>query len=103
MIHSNPIVRRILSDEYGDYPENHWHYDREYRMIEQAYDIGKKLSIPSVSTCLKTELTKRYQEKIDELETEKVRYKDEDDQYSWHISDDEQKQWKDALSILNEY
>ena len=43
MIHSHPIIRKILSDEYGDYPENHWHYDREYRMLEKAFELGKKL------------------------------------------------------------
>jgi hypothetical protein len=36
MKHTNEIAIQILKEEYGDYPQNAWHYDREYKMIVKA-------------------------------------------------------------------
>lgn len=36
MEHTNEIAIEILRDEYFDYDENSWHYNREYRMLVEA-------------------------------------------------------------------
>jgi len=38
MEHTNPIIIKILKNEYSDYPENDWHYKREYKMMQAAID-----------------------------------------------------------------
>lgn len=58
MQHTNPIVIKILSEEYNDYKyrkENSWHYDKQYNMIVKALNEQEKLNksdvIISVCTC----------------------------------------------------
>jgi hypothetical protein len=41
MVHENEIAIKILTAEFGDYPRNAWHYDREYRMICEALRLSK--------------------------------------------------------------
>lgn len=43
---------------------------------------------------------KKFEEKIETLKAEKIKYRESDDQYSWHIADAEQDGWKEALNIL---
>jgi len=49
--HINKIAIAILKEEYSDYPENDWHYNREYRMLVKAQNRVKKLNIDDVSKC----------------------------------------------------
>jgi plasmid rolling circle replication initiator protein Rep len=65
--HINKIAIGILKDEYSDYPENDWHYNREYRMLVKAQDKVKKLNIDNVSVSFENsckqcgvELDKKY-------------------------------------------
>jgi hypothetical protein len=44
MEHTNEAIRKILNDEYADYHYNGWHYDREYKMLEKAFEAGKNLA-----------------------------------------------------------
>ena len=53
--HINKIAIAILKEEYSDYPENDWHYNREYRMLVKAQNRVKKLNIDDVSNCLDSE------------------------------------------------
>lgn len=43
---------------------------------------------------------KIFQQEIDRLEEEKKSYSNDDDQYSWHIVDDEQTVWIKALAVI---
>lgn len=45
MEHTNPIAVAILKKEYSDYPQNDWHYDREYKMMCEA--IEKSSEVPT--------------------------------------------------------
>ncbi len=45
MEHTNEILKRILREEYGDYDENNWHYDTEYRLLEKAFNKDIKSSL----------------------------------------------------------
>jgi len=38
--HTNPIAIKLLTAEYGDYPKNWNHYDREYKMIVNGMNQG---------------------------------------------------------------
>jgi hypothetical protein len=49
MEHTNKILKEILREEYGDYDENHWNYDTEYRMLEKAYKAGKYFRSTTIS------------------------------------------------------
>lgn len=41
-----------------------------------------------------------FQQEIQKLELEKHLYGTDEDMYSWHLVDDEQKVWKKALAII---
>lgn len=34
----NPVIVNILRKEYSDYDENEWHYDRQYKMLCEAFN-----------------------------------------------------------------
>jgi len=55
--HINKIAIEILKEEYSDYPENDWHYNREYRMLVKAQNRVKKLNIDDVSNSDNRKLT----------------------------------------------
>lgn len=40
MEHTNETIKAILREEYADYDYNMWHYDREYKTLERAYEKG---------------------------------------------------------------
>lgn len=40
MEHTNEIAIRVLTGEYGDYPRNAWHYDRQYNNIVTAIELA---------------------------------------------------------------
>jgi len=58
MKHTNPIIIKILTDEYSDYPENNWHYNRRYKMMQKAIDAQQLSSkVEGKTADYKTELT----------------------------------------------
>lgn len=44
-------------------------------------------------------LLKQFEEKIKSLQDEKLKYREQDDQYSWHVVDNEQKVWEEAKKM----
>jgi hypothetical protein len=44
MEHTNKIAIKILRDNYSDYPENSWHYDKKYKMIVEGIEMSKRAS-----------------------------------------------------------
>ena len=52
MKHTNKIAIKILTDEYGDYPRNAWHYDSEYKMLIKTIEASKLCFLPVVSALL---------------------------------------------------
>lgn len=34
------VCKEILREEYADFDENSWHYDRELKMLKEAYEKG---------------------------------------------------------------
>lgn len=40
MEHKNEIAIKVLRDEYADYDDNSWHYDREYKMLVEAQNLA---------------------------------------------------------------
>lgn len=44
MEHSNKVIRKVLSDEFSDYHKNQWHYNREYKLCEEAIKATSKLN-----------------------------------------------------------
>lgn len=51
MEHTNKIAIDILKEEYSDYPENDWHYNRQYRMLVEAQSRIQKKDIIQCDSC----------------------------------------------------
>lgn len=60
MQHTNEIAIKILTDEYGDYPRNAWHYDSEYNMLVKAYNQSYKNGFDSGMDLLKSAINTIY-------------------------------------------